>query len=222
VKKLFYIAIFITFSLYGLSQVNNLHLDSLGSLTESKLTGYLTETAWRKNDNQFYSDWQKGTVVLENNERIENIYTRYRCTDDELIWLRQKDYKPAVLKKEIIKAFYYHEQGTISTFIKIDSIGILEKHTPIFAHVLHEGTFGLYVWHHRNVISSTNQVDIMDKYIFKKGKKYYQIRLNKRNILGLFPEHKKQLRKLARTKNLNMRKEEDAARFMEILNSMDL
>jgi hypothetical protein len=134
-------------------------------------------SAERYKGNQYFNDWLKGDVNLENGDVIYNIYIRYDKFMDELLWLRETDFKTGVLPRGDINGFViYNERKELLAEFSRRKIKLPYKSdsSETFLQILVKGNLELFAY--RKVTQSANNFTLLDdtRYlIFSKGNSYY-------------------------------------------------
>ena len=77
-------------------------------------------SAERYKGNQYFSDWAKGDVYLENGDVVSDIFLRYDQYMDEVLWLRETDFKTGVLPRGDISGFviYNERKEPLAEFVR--------------------------------------------------------------------------------------------------------
>jgi hypothetical protein len=134
-------------------------------------------SAERYKGNQYFGDWAKGDVYLENGDVISNIFIRYDQYMDEVLWLRETDFKTGVLPRGDISGFviYNERREPLDAFVR-QKIKLPYKadSSETFLQVLVTGNLELFAY--RKVIQSANDYTLRDdtRYlVFSNGKSYY-------------------------------------------------
>ena len=134
-------------------------------------------SAERYKGNQYFSDWAKGDVNLENGDVITNIFIRYDQYMDEVLWLRETDFKTGVLPRGDIKGFviYNERKEPLAEFIQRKiKLPYKSDSSKTFLQVLVKGHLELFAY--RKVMQSANDYTLRDdtRYlIFSNGNSYY-------------------------------------------------
>jgi hypothetical protein len=126
---------------------------------------------------QYFGDWAKGDVYRENGDVITGIFLRYDMYMDEVLWLRETDFKTGVLPRGDIRGFVIFDeqkqpraeflQRKIKLPYKSDS-------SETFLQVLVKGNLELFAY--RKVIQSASDYTLRDdmRYlIFSNGISYF-------------------------------------------------
>jgi hypothetical protein len=134
-------------------------------------------SAVRYNNNQYFSDWAKGDVNLENGDVISNIFIRYDQLLDEVLWLRETDFKTGVLPRGDIRGFVlYNErmEPTAEFMRRKIKLSYKSDSTETFLQVLVKGNIELFAY--RKVMQSASDYTLRDDtrwLIFSNGNSYY-------------------------------------------------
>jgi hypothetical protein len=188
-------------------------------------------------------DWLLGDVYLRNGTIIRGKLLRYNGYMDELFWMFEGDFQQIQVEKEMVKEFRLNIQGQDKpkpvTFRKIvvtppiySGKELLRK-DEIFGELLFEGNVGLYGY--RRIIGvRTGEYWVEGKryngriisprplYILMMPDSSSKVirKINRRNILSLFPEKRIELRGILRENNIRYRDEQDLIEIAGILNSI--
>lgn len=134
-------------------------------------------SAERYKGNQYFNDWAKGDVNLENGDVISNIFLRYDQYMDEVLWLRETDFKTGVLPRGDITGFVIYNAGKLplAEFVR-QRIKLPYKtdSSETFLQVLVKGNLELFAY--RKVKQSANDYTLRDdtRYlVFSNGSAYF-------------------------------------------------
>jgi hypothetical protein len=131
----------------------------------------------RVRGNQYFCDWTKGDVMLKNGIIIPNIFLRYDKYADELIWLRETDFKAGILPRGDIRGFViFNEQKEARAEFELRKIRLPYKpdSSEIFLQLLAKGKLELFAY--RKVIQSGSDYILRDdnRYlVFSNGNSYF-------------------------------------------------
>jgi hypothetical protein len=134
-------------------------------------------SAVRYKGNQYFNDWAKGDVNLENGDVISNIFLRYDQYMDEVLWLRETDFKTGVLPRGDISGFviYNVRKEPLAEFVrKKIKLPYKADSSETFLQVLVKGNLELFAY--RKVMQSANDYTLRDdtRYlVFNNGSSYY-------------------------------------------------
>ena len=134
-------------------------------------------SAERYKGNQYFNDWSKGDVNLENGDVISDIFVRYDQYMDEVLWLRETDFKTGVLPRGDINRFviYNEQKEPLAEFMRRKiKLPYKADSAETFLQVLVKGPVELFAY--RKVIQSANDFSLRDdtRYlIFSMGNSYF-------------------------------------------------
>jgi len=134
-------------------------------------------SAERYKGNQYFNDWAKGDVNLENGGVISNIFLRYDKYMDEVLWLRETDFKTGVLPRGDINGFviYNARKESMAEFVRQKiKLPYKEDSSVTFLQVLVKGNLELFAY--RKVMQSANDYSLRDdtRYlVFFNGSSYF-------------------------------------------------
>ncbi|MGE4290404.1 MAG: hypothetical protein AB7E36_17140 [Salinivirgaceae bacterium] len=110
------------FSSSGLWAQQNLKLTYLNAIKQVNeqpiAASYYTNEHPLKKD-QFFNDWALGTVYFTSGKKASQVRLRYNGWKDEMLWLRETDYKTGQIIKETIKKVVLYDPGLSDTLIFI-------------------------------------------------------------------------------------------------------
>jgi hypothetical protein len=188
---------------------------------ERKLTGEIFISALRSLKTQYFYKWTEGDIIMSDGYVIKDKLIRYNRYYDELIWLREKDYKSAIVDKETVSEFiiYDKEKNPYAHFKKIRIKNWYEfDSTDIYFHVLAEGDVSLYAFRRTILISNRNEVYEKDEYYLIKGNDFLKIDPRRFRLLRALPEHKSRLRQIIRKNRLKVKNEPHLIKAILLLN----
>ncbi len=134
-------------------------------------------SAERYKGSQYSGDWARGDVYRENGDVIPGIFLRYDMYMDEVLWLRETDFKTGVLPRGDIRGFViFNEQKEPKAEFLRRKIKLPYKSdsSEIFLQVLVKGNLELFAY--RKVMQSASGYTLLDdtRYlVFSKGHSYY-------------------------------------------------
>lgn len=134
-------------------------------------------SAERYKGNQYFNEWAKGDVFLENGDVIPLIFLRYDKFMDEVLWLRETDFKMGILPRGDINRFviYTAQRDIMAEFMRRKiKLPYKSDSSEIFLHLLVKGDLELYAF--RKVTQSANDYQLFDdtRYVlFINGKSYF-------------------------------------------------
>jgi hypothetical protein len=134
-------------------------------------------SAARYKGNQYFNDWARGDVYLENGDVISGIFLRYDQYMDEVLWLRETDFKTGVLPRGDISGFVIYNTGKVplAEFVRQKvKLPYKADSSETFLQVLVKGNLELYAY--RKVMQSANDFTLRDdtRYLlFSNGNAYF-------------------------------------------------
>jgi hypothetical protein len=167
----------------------------------------------RSEEHQFFNErkWQKG-IVRYDNQQFDSIPMMYDIFKDELV-IKHFNGDHLLLQSEKVDFFLLSDHN----FMRLEAgKDINPQMRTGFYDIIYNGTSRTVVRRYKQ-----RQEKIVDKrvislypqknffYILKDGK--YHAAQTKKAVLNLFPEHKKELRKVLRDGNIKFRKQKDLA-----------
>ena len=175
-KNLFLLILFIQVLYPAYSQPSSSR-DYENALRNGLMGFEYRNSAERYKGNQYFNDWVKGDVYLENGDVIYNIYLRYDKFMDEVLWLRETDFKTGVLPRGDINGFViYNERKELLAEFSRRRIKLPYKSdsSETFLQILVKGNLELFAY--RKVTQSANDFTFRDdtRYLlFCNGISYY-------------------------------------------------
>lgn len=171
---------------------------------------YYNPVSYYRGD-QYFNTWSPGEVVLSNGEKVTGISLRYQKYLDELLWLRNSDFRTAIVSKSIVSGFiiYDENQQTMGRFTK-KSIK-LPGTVPFDAYVevLAEGRLDFYVF--RNVVKAISESRFVDNttyYVSLDDGGMRTIRLRRRSLIKLPGIDSELMKNIIRTNHIAFHKDE--------------
>jgi hypothetical protein len=202
---------------------------------QGKLTGDVYYLSPVSNANYFLQkDWQEGSITLKDGDIFENIRMRYMAYGDELVAYNVNNRTLFVVDKSIVKEFNFYsrnetEKLTKQKFINIDSLKILFNKS--YFHELYSGTSKLLCFYQVEQVKVSPYIGVGGRmfdfefrlktmyYILSKEKGISKIQIKNRSLYSLYPEHKKEIKKLFRKNRINIIDESSAIQAVETLDS---
>lgn len=210
---------------------NNVERNATG--LEGKLTGvryYITSIG---NSNFFLQkDWTDGSILLEDNNRFEDLKMRYMAYGDELVVYNEKLRSLFIIDKETVKGFQFNSSLGEQNFVKLYFTG--PSRGEKYFQLIYKGTHSLLVLHHIEEVKTSPYNDrqgILRDTEFSLDAKYYMysedvgfIRLQnkRRSFLRTFPENKKEIKKLFRSNGLNFFDENGMVQAFKLLDQAEI
>lgn len=224
------ILVFLLVSWVGASsQVNNYYTISQNSnRLQGKLTGYVYNLTSFKNQNYFlHDDWKKGTVYLEDGDSISGIMLRYLAYGDELVTYNDKSRTIYIIDKEIVKGFTIEDENRLEKFVKLYFDGLVKGYK--YFDVLYKTSGQLLADHFVSETKTQPYKDIqgvmrdseykldIKYYIYSKDNGFNRLNRNKISFINNFPDHKKEVKKLIRRRELGKFDQQGMVKAIKIL-----
>ncbi len=204
-------------------------------LFEQGLSGRVTPPPRRLIGDQHYPDeeWHRGDVTLEHGQVVYNKLLRYNGYLDELFWLYEGDYQQVLIDRNMVKEFRFRSvftgETTLFRKLEIDSPLFIGKN-EIFAEILYEGDISVYTCRRvietargdymlGNIIYGGMRIKPSHVYIIRlpDGTMHTTRRISRRSILGMFPDNRREVRRLLREHNMIPRTEQELVKTAIIL-----
>ena len=209
----------------------NLNLKS--NRLHGKLTGEVYFLSLTSNASHFLQkDWVEGTITLKDGDVFEGIRMRYMAYGDELVVYNSNIKTLFIVDKNTVKQFTFKtplSSGNFAErkFVNLDSLGVFLDRT--YFEELYSGTVQLLVFHQIEERKISPYIDSSGKLSdteFRMNKIYYllskvneltRFQLKNRSLYNLFPENKKEMRKLLRKNKINIIDESSAVQAFDLL-----
>jgi len=159
---------------------------------------------------RFFGAWAKGEVKLNNGETIIGIDLRYERYLDELLWLRDGDFKSGILHKSEIAGFVLFKPGMNPAVFVKRRIKLSTDKDSIdrYLQELENGEIKLYAY--RKVVQSPNEFKLSDdtKYILFKEGMSELLALKRKNLLALAAIDKNKMKDVFRSGKIRVNRSE--------------
>jgi len=211
------------------------NLNQNSNRLQGKLTGEVYYLSLTSNASYFLQkDWVEGTITLKDGDVFEGMRLRYMAYGDELVVYNDNIKALFIVDKNTVKQFTFKtplSSGNFAErkFINLDSTGVFLDKT--YFEELYSGTVQLLVFHQieeRKIspyIDSSGKLNDTD---FRLKTIYYQyskvngltrFQLKNRSLFTLFPENKKEIRKLLRKNKIDITDESSAVQAFDLLDA---
>lgn len=167
----------------------------------------------RMKEHQFFDNrkWDKGAVIFEG-QRFDSVAMMYDIVKDELV-IRHINGDAIILPSEKVEAFSNY--GQLFKWYESGK-GIDAQMRTGFYNVFYDGPSRLLIRR-----SKVRQEKIVDRQVItifpqkdfhyvRKGNQYHFVR-TKKSVLKLFPDHKREMRRVLREENIHFRSERTTA-----------
>ncbi len=229
---------FIIISVSAVCQTNVVSKIPLVDTTFSvKLTGSFFIERKQFVGQQYYNqDWSKGDILLNTGEKLTDILLKYNGLYDELIWLNTFNYGIFKLDKPAIKEFWLKTgNGSAHHFKQLKIYTTLDSIQNTFAELLINNKVSLFAQRKIEIqgLQYVTVNKVRQKYDNLVATPVYYFKLplnqyislekpNRKKVLSLFPENKKAITKIINDNRLNLKRESDLVRLVELINENQL
>lgn len=232
-KQLIVLAFLLFSSLANAQESITALVTKVDSIFAPKLTGelFVPDSIDGKGEQFFISQWKQADILLSNGCIINGVDLKYNGFLDQVLWFNPKSQKPYVVDKPSISEFWLKDD-TLWHFKKINVSDTTASHrSDVFVQVVLDGNPSLYVQrkvtHFVDELVAYKYFKVYEQtpvyYLRSSNRDYLRLdNLDKRSFLNLFPEQKKELTKLIRSHRLNLKKEEDLFKVVQLMNTMTL
>lgn len=197
-----------------------------------KLTGTQYYFFSTLNGTAYFNDnWLKGSILLVNGDRYNDIYLKYNTFKEELVVFNERNGAIFVPDKYIISEFMLNlSSGRSEVFRKIyfDKFPKGER----YFNILYDGDkLKLLIWHktiEANVSMYRDKYGIRRATEFRQDITYFilfpddnlvKISPNRRSFINLLPEQKKEVRKVLRKNRISYSSRESLVKAVELIES---
>ena len=174
------------------------------------------------------NEWQDGYLILKNGDRYDNVSLKYNTFLDELIHINNRTVSMIMLDKNTIAEFgFYRKNSEPQSFTKMTF-----TKTPkgeYFFNTLYSGKLKLVVWYRSIEEQTTLYKDNYGKlqntrfnlytnyYIIFPGNDFERFRLKRRSFIDLFPDNKKDVRRILRKNHITFSYEEQTIQAVRLV-----
>jgi hypothetical protein len=191
---------------------------------EKRLTGKIFHNKLVGKNEQFFAYWTRGDIYLTDNSIVKDKNLRYNGLIDELLWMRDSDYKIALLDRNTIERFVLYmpdNKGTVA-FVKVDQKD--PKHSEnndMFLQLLADGEVKLFKKIEVTDYPVQGVVIRKDIFYLYKNNYYYRLKPGRAFLFHLFTPDKKTIKHIVRSNNLAVKKEADLIKAINLYNQQD-
>ena len=174
------------------------------------------------------SDWTLGTIYLKNGYVVHDVKLKLDRYAHRLIVYQENLKRVLDVDKYLIDEFTCSIDGQEKRFRLIDDLGTKARaENGSFLEVLQAGEISFFRLYYCDVIPLQEREGVfLDEfvpesvfYLYDKGS-FSRIRLSRRVILKLYPEHTQALKQYMRKEHIHPKIEEDFAKAVGYLNSL--
>jgi hypothetical protein len=184
-------------------------------------TTYVNEYPSKKE--QFYNNWTKGTIYFKGGYKAPGCMIRYNSWKDELIWLRETDFKTGTVIKGKVEAFTFEtsDQKAEQRFIHyIDTNGFQKP--DMYLEVIAEGKTSVFCYRKVSLIKGENKFVTSYQYYLKQNNGLQKFTPRKSNLLAFFPREKhKAVKEILRTHRLKLNNDRQLAEAIKLINGLE-
>ncbi len=171
-----------------------------------------------------YEEWSDTDIYLENGKIAKNIKSKLNVITNDLVFYNESLLRVFMIDKEVLKYFVFNPGlKDSSLFIKYKGVeqGFRLK-KDYLVEVLHQGEISFILKHFAEVISPN---DLTSKKKVYSKKSYFliandipvEIKLRYRSIYKLFPEHKKEIKKIINENKIRRVNKQNMVKLLSII-----
>jgi hypothetical protein len=136
---------------------------------------------------QYFNNWAPGEVMLNNGDIMQNLYLRYNKFLDELLYLRQSDFRVGILKKDAITGFrILNDVNQLSSlFVKKKVLLAKADSTEVYLHLLASGLLNLYAYRNVSITNSRYTLGDNTKYLIVVSGGQHFVTLKRKSLLEI-------------------------------------
>lgn len=200
---------------------------------QGKLQGEIYYLNVVRNSNYFLqTDWEEGTITLNDGDFFEGLKMRYMTFGDELVVYNDNNLALFIVDKSTVKQFTFKTPSGLDDFkerkfINLDSLVLIQNKT--FFEELYSGSVKLLAFHQVEVTKvkpftdangrlRDTEYNLETKYYFLSGNfSLERIKLRTHYLTKLFPENKKEVRAQLRKFRIRVTDERSAIQAFKLL-----
>jgi hypothetical protein len=213
-------------------------VDESSNRLQGKIRGenyYITALA---NSNFFLQkDWLDATVQLVDDDVFEGLKVRYLVFDDELVAFNEKMRSLYIVDKDIIKQFSIKERSSGGEFINRKFVKLFFDGGNggwRFFEELYSGSYFLLADYYIEAMKVSPFADKMgvmrdtqyrldvNYYMYSSDKGFSKLQKRRRSFYKIFPEHKKEIRKIFRQNRILLSNEKSMEQAFSLLDKAGL
>lgn len=190
---------------------------------EKKISSFIGSEYIDKHQNnplQFFYEWSKGKIAFTNGDIVKDEYVLYNVLLDEVLWMREYDYKKVTLDRRFIKEFVVYPKNADSVrFVKVNYKNNQHpENTDSFMELLTDGQIRLLKYIYAVEASYTGEIYYKETYYLYKNNSFQSFSLRQSSFYQLFSENKKTIKQIFRTNRLSVKKESDLIQGIHLYN----
>lgn len=233
IKRIQLVILIMTLAFTSRAQVSTLNWDALGE-NSNRLEGKLTGLAYRipplANRTHFLQDrWVGGSILLEDGDLFDDVRIRYLTFHDELVAYNPNLRQLFIVDKEKVKSFTFDYPQRQQKFIKLYFDAFVDAGYRYFD-LKYQGSRWLVAFHyiyeekisvHRDKYGKLKNSHLKPKktwfMYFPEEEKFLRVQNKRRWFVKLFPENKREVRRMFRRNNLWRFNEKEMVRAFQLL-----
>ncbi len=193
-----------------------------------KLSGKVYYMPPEGNSQHFYQQgWHEGSILMEDGDLFENVRLRYLAYGDELVAYNYNVKQLFIVDKEKIAAFTVNTPQGTQEFVKLYFNGFISGDR--FFEKLYDSKRKLLAFRSIEMRKTSmyndkqgvrrNSVLVLrtSYYMYSEESGFKKIQPRRKSLLGLFPERKKEVRRLFRRNNFTVFNESEMVRAFKSL-----
>ncbi len=213
------------------AQDSNFNWDALGE-NSNRLEGKLTGTIYylpplETSKHFFYEGWKEGTVLLEDADIFTGLRLSYLARGDELVIYNPNLRQLFIADKEKVKSFTVQLLHEEHKFVKLYYDAIFGGHR--YFQLLYDGTRKFlayhYVYEEKISVYRDEQGKLRDTrlklktnyYLYSSDTGFKNLQTKRRSFVRLFPENKREVRRIFRRNKLRIFNESEMVRAFQVL-----
>lgn len=195
---------------------------------KGKLSGTVFVLSSKSNSNYFLqNDWTDGSITLEDDDVYDSLKVRYNAFEDKLVVYNDNLRNLFAVDKEKVKSFTVETPAGNQNFVKYYYDGFPKGDR--YFEVLYSGSRDFLTFREIveeksmpyvdkfGIMKDTRFTNKSTYYIFSRETGFQKIRLRRRSVLNIFPENKREIRRLLRRNKVNVFEEKGMIRAIELL-----
>lgn len=207
----------------------DVELTTASNTINYKLPGKQFYPIYVPSGSEFYDDqWMRGYVILENEDRYDSLFLKYNTFKDELISLNGRTRTMIMLDKDAITEFgLYETPGHTKRFKKME-LDKVPKGEHFF-NVPYDGRLKFTVWYRtleeqtapfkdKNGFLQVSNFILRQQYFVRFPDGHFEkFKLSRGSLMALFPEYKREIRRMLRKDRNWVKSEANAARAIQMI-----
>lgn len=222
-KVLLSTSFFLSIILTGLeihSQPCNNNGNDVTKYTGAKPTGTYTPHTTGLEERHYLHDWAKGQVFYSTGDIVNQIYLRYDCTNDNILWMRNNDFKIAILHTDHVRKIQYKTAQNKTVVLEKKYLpGIAFATGETFMHLMAKGNVSLYKIYKYERIPNSKEIHKKNAYIVLKEGHYHHLKTKKRSLKEIFNQNQQAITALLQKNNFDLTQEKDLIRVFDLINN---